>query len=372
MEPEAPGRVRLMGGRPFDPNAAAPADSGIFGLPCTQADARLIYLPVPWEATTSYRGGTAGGPAAILAASHQVDLFDLLVERPYEAGLHLLPTDPRFVEWNSAARPLAAQIIAVGGAIGDDPSLAVALGRVNELSGWVNRLVHQQVAAIFDAGRVPALIGGDHSTPFGAIQAAAERHPGLGVLQVDAHLDLRAAYQGFDWSHASIMYNVLTRIPEVGRLVQVGIRDFCEEELDRATAEGDRVRVCFDADLAHRRFDTVPWSRTVAEIVSALPAEVWISFDIDGLDPRLCPHTGTPVPGGLDFAEAVHLVAVVARSGRRIVGFDLNEVAPGPDRSDQWDANVGARLLYQLSAWTLVSRGLRSERVRDEPWPRHG
>jgi agmatinase len=372
MEPETPGRIRLMGTRPFDPNAAAPADSGIFGLPCSQTDARLLYVPVPWEATTSYRGGTARGPDAILAASHQVDLFDLQVDRPYEAGLHLLAADPRVVEWNTAARPLARQVIAVGGAIGDDPALRVALDRVNEMSDWVNRLVHHQVGAIFDSGRVPALLGGDHSTPFGAIQAAAERHSGLGVLQVDAHLDLRAAYEGFTWSHASIMYNVLTRIPQVGRLVQVGIRDFCEEELDRATAEGDRVRICFDADLARRRFDAVPWSRTVAEIVAALPGEVWISFDIDGLDPRLCPHTGTPVPGGLDFAEAVHLVAEVARSGRRIVGFDLNEVAPAPDGSDQWDANVGARLLYQLSAWVLVSRGLRSERVRDGSGLRHG
>jgi agmatinase len=86
---------------------------------------------------------------------------------------------------------------------------------------------------------------------------------------------------------------------------------------------------------------------------------VWISFDIDGLDPRFCPHTGTPVPGGLDFHEAVHLIGEVARSGRRIVGFDLNEVAPnGNDESDEWDANVGARLLYKLCAWTFASRGL--------------
>lgn len=343
----------------FDPNAPAPAGSGIFGLPYGEEEARLHYLPVPWEATTSYGGGTARGPDAILAASRQVDLFDLEVERPYEAGLHLLATDPRLVEWNGVARPLAERVIAVGGAIGDDAGLAAARDQVNGLGARVNELVHQGIAAILDADRVPGLVGGDHSTPFGAIQAAAERYPGLAVLQLDAHMDLREAYEGFTWSHASIMHNVMARLPAVGRLVQVGIRDFCEEELELARDAADRIRVWFDADLARRRFKGVAWAHTVADIVAELPSDVWISFDIDGLDPRLCPHTGTPVPGGLDFNEAVYLLAGVARSGRRIVGFDLNEVAPGP--AGEWDANVGARLLYKLTAWTLVSRGLRRE-----------
>ncbi|HEX9165257.1 MAG TPA: agmatinase family protein [Gemmatimonadales bacterium] len=346
----------------FDPNAAAPADSGIFGLPYGPEESRLLYLPVPWEATTSYGGGTAGGPEAILAASRQVDLFDLEVERPYEAGLHLLAADSRFVAWNGEARPLAQQVIARGGAIGDDARLAAARDRVNALGAQVNDAVSRQIAAILDGDRVPGLIGGDHSTPFGAIRVAAERYPGIAVLQVDAHMDLREAYEGFTWSHASIMHNVVTAVPGVGRLVQVGIRDFCEAELDLARDQGDRVRVWFDADLARRRFKGGSWGHTASEIVADLPSDVWISFDIDGLDPRLCPHTGTPVPGGLDFNEAVYLIAAVARSGRRIVGFDLNEVAPGPE--GEWDANVGARLLYKLTAWTLVSRGIRPELPR--------
>src|SRR5262249_59464059 len=92
------------------------------------------------------------------------------------------------------------------------------------------------------------------------------------------------------------------------------------------------------------------------EIVRDLPERIYVSFDIDGLDPRLCPHTGTPVPGGLSFTEATYLLRLAVESGRRIVGFDLNEVAPGPD-GDEWDANVGARLLYKMSAWTLASQG---------------
>jgi agmatinase len=97
------------------------------------------------------------------------------------------------------------------------------------------------------------------------------------------------------------------------------------------------------------------WPAQINEIVDSLPDKVYISFDIDGLDPRFCPHTGTPVPGGLDFHQAVALIKAVALSGRRIIGFDLNEVAPGPD---DWDANVGARMLWQLSLWTGVSQKL--------------
>lgn len=349
---------------PFDPGAAALPGAGLFGLPHSREEAAVVCLPVPWEATTSYGGGTAGGPAAILRASHQVDLFDLRVERPYEAGIHLLPADPRIAAWNDEARALAEPIIALGGAIDGNAGLGAGRDRVNELSARVNQLVEEEVAALFAEGRVPVVLGGDHSTPFGAIRAAAEMHPGLGILQVDAHMDLRLAYEGFTWSHASIMRNVLDRVPGVARLVQVGIRDFSEDELECASREGDRVRVFYDADLASRRYDGEPWSRAVAEMAAALPAEVWISFDIDGLDPKLCPHTGTPVPGGLEFSQATMLVAAVAQSGRRIVGFDLNEVSPAPDGADEWDANVGARLLYQLAAWTLVSQGRREVRAR--------
>lgn len=343
----------------FDPNAAATADSGIFGLPYSLDEAKLVYLPVPWEATTSYGGGTAGGPAAILAASRQVDLFDGDVLRPYEVGLHLLPEPKEVARRGRAARRLASPIIARGGDIGGNRKLQRAQADVNAASAWLNAWVEREMGALMDAGKIACLLGGDHSTPFGAIRAAALRHPGLGVLQIDAHADFRRAYEGFTDSHASIMFNVLERIPEVSRLVQVGIRDFCEEEFEFAGSQGKRAAVFYDSDLQERRHAGQPWKKTVAQIVAKLPREVWISFDIDGLDPRFCPHTGTPVPGGLDFAEANALIAAVARSGRKIVGFDLNEVSPDPTGHSEWDANVGARMLYKMTAWTLVSQGLR-------------
>jgi agmatinase len=177
----------------------------------------------------------------------------------------------------------------------------------------------------------------------------------MGILHLDAHADLRDAYEGFTWSHASIFHNVLHRLPEVSALVQVGLRDVSEDEHRLVEASGGRVIIHPDPELKRRGFDGEPWARQVDRIVSALPEQVYLSFDIDGLDPTLCPHTGTPVPGGLSFPEATALIAGVVRSGRRIVGMDLDEVAPGPE-GDEWDGNVGARLLYKMIGWALRSQ----------------
>lgn len=342
----------------FDPNAAAGADSGIFGLPYTAEQAIVHFLPVPWEATTSYGGGTSQGPQAIFEASKQVDLYDLDVLKPYEPGLFMLPASREIAAWNTEAKTRAAKVIEVGGKITGNADLERALARVNELSVKVNESVYADTRRIIASGKIPGIVGGDHSVPFGAIQAAAEKWPGLGVLHFDAHSDTRDAYEGFEWSHASIMHNVLTRIPGVSKLVQVGIRDFCEEELDFCESQPDkRVEIFFDGHLARKKMEGVTWAKLCEQMIQGLPGEVWISFDIDGLDPRFCPHTGTPVPGGMDFQEANYLIGALVRSGRRVVGFDLNEVAPHPDGADEWDANVGARLLYKLTAWTLASQG---------------
>jgi agmatinase len=255
------------------------------------------------------------------------------------------PESPAVCAWNKTAKAAARNILEVG-------------GLVNELGNRLNGFVHSETAQLLAAGKLVGLVGGDHSIPYGALKAAAEKHASFGILHFDAHCDMRAAYEGFTWSHASIMHNVLTGIPAVAKLVQVGIRDFCEEEQTHALSQGSRVNIFYDGDLARRRFSGEPWDKVCQDIVQELPEKVWVSFDIDGLDPRYCPHTGTPVPGGLDFREANHLLGSVTRSGRRIIGFDLNEVAPDPSGQSEWDANVGARLLYKLSAWTLASQGL--------------
>lgn len=338
----------------FDPGGASVFD-GIFGLPHTPDEAAVVVVPVPWEPTTSYRRGTAKGPAAILEASRQVDLFDLDTGKPYEAGVAMLDPDEEIARWNEEACALATPIIEAGGLVEGKPDLQEALLRVNELSHRLNERVHAVVKEQLDRGKIACVLGGDHASPFGAIRAYAERYPDLGVLHVDAHADLRAAYEGFVFSHASIMRNVVDLIPGVSRVVQVGIRDFSEEEKAVIDGSNGRVTTFFDRDLAARAFAGEPFAKTVASIVEALPRHVYVSFDIDGLDPSLCPHTGTPVPGGLSFREAVFLLGALAKSGRTIVGFDLNEVAPGPD-GDEWDANVGARMLYKLIGFTLLSR----------------
>jgi agmatinase len=340
----------------FDPSAAAPADSGIYGLPHGADEARVVLIPVPFEATTSYRRGTARGPEAILEASKQVDLHDVEVGRPYEGGICMLPSPAEIEMLNASAREDAEAVIEVGGDLGADATLRAALDRVNAAGAKVNAFVEHAAKDLLRQGKIVGTIGGDHSTVFGAIAAHAEAFPGMGILHLDAHADLRHAYEGFEWSHASIMNNVMERLPGVAKLVQVGIRDLCDDEARYIERHPGRIVTHCDPHLAEARFEGETWGDQCRRMISALPKDVYLSFDIDGLDPALCPHTGTPVPGGLSFGQASHLMAAVVHAGKRIVGFDLNEVAPGPE-GDDWDANVGARLLYKMIGWTLKSRG---------------
>ncbi|BDG07011.1 agmatinase family protein [Anaeromyxobacter paludicola] len=340
----------------FDPSAAALPGSGVYGLPHSEEEAGVVLVPVPFEATTSYGGGAARGPEAIREASRQVDLFDVETGRPYEAGIHMLPSPAELAQLDRAARVQAELVIAEGGVSPDRPDLLAAAARVNAASERVNGWVEGQVSRLLARGKRAGVVGGDHAVSYGAIAAVAEAHPGVGVLHLDAHADLRVAYEGFTFSHASIMHNVAERLPGVARIVQVGIRDQSDAEAAYVEASGGRVVTFHDQLLANARFEGETWGAQVARIVAALPRDVHLSFDIDGLDPVLCPHTGTPVPGGLSFQMACALLRGVVESGRRIVGFDLVEVAPGPE-GDEWDANVGARLLYKMIGWTLRSGG---------------
>ncbi|MFA6954669.1 MAG: agmatinase family protein [Thermoanaerobaculia bacterium] len=339
----------------FDPDAAAGEGSGIYGLQTAPEDAHVVIVPVPFEATTSYGGGTSDGPAAIFEASKQVDLFDRDTGRPYQAGIAMLPLAQQLLEWNSEASELAAPIIEAGGAIDGDERLEANLARVNELGDEVNEWVAWRVGELLEQGKMAVTLGGDHSVPFGAIRAHAERYPGMGILHLDAHADLREAYEGFTWSHASIFHNVMTKIDGVAKLVQVGVRDFSNRENEMIAASGGRIVTFFDSELAIRRDDGIPYARTADEIVAELPHDVYLSWDIDGLDPTLCPSTGTPVPGGLSWNDAIGLLRALIRAKKRIVGLDLCEVSPG---AAEWDANVGARLLYKMIGFALKSNGI--------------
>ena len=334
----------------FDPDAAAAEGSGIYGLPHTPAEARVVIVPVPFEVTTSYGGGTSGGPRAIFEASKQVDLYDRETGHPYEAGIAMLDEDPRVVQWNAEAKRIAQSVIARGGAVDEETRRAAA--EVDEFGERLNGWVYAQTRALLDAGKIAITLGGDHSVPFGAIRAYAERYPGLGILHLDAHADLRDAYEGFTWSHASIFHCVMTRLDGVARLVQVGVRDLGSAESALIESSGGRIVTYFDADVATRKEKGTPFAAIADEIVAELPHDVYLSWDIDGLDPTLCPGTGTPVPGGLSWNEAIGLLRALVRAKKRIVGLDLCEVSPG---ATEWDANVGARLLYKMIGFALLT-----------------
>jgi agmatinase len=339
----------------FDPAAAAQPGSGVFGLPHSAEEAAVVLVPVPFEATTSYGGGTARGPEAILEASRQVDLFDVETGRPYEAGIHMLAAPDEIARLDREARAAAAPVIEAGGVIEGRAELERAATDVDRACERVNAWVEDAVAGLLARGKRVGLVGGDHSVALGAIAAHARRFPGMGILHVDAHADLRVAFEGFTYSHASILYNVAERLPEVARIVQVALRDISEEERDYAARSGGRIVQHHDALLARARLEGETWAAQVQKILEPLPRDVYVSFDIDGLDQTLCPGTGTPVPGGMSFQEAAYLLGAIVRSGRRIVGFDLVEVAPSPD-GGTWDGNVGARLLYKLIGWMLKDR----------------
>ncbi|HJQ38925.1 MAG TPA: agmatinase [Thermoanaerobaculia bacterium] len=317
----------------FDPDAAAGEGSGIYGLPFTPEESRVVIVPVPFEATTSYGGGTSGGPAAVLEASKQVDLFDHETGRPYAAGIAMLEVPEDVLRWNEEAEGKSTE-------------------EVNALGDRVNAFVYERTRALLGEGKLAVTLGGDHSVPFGAIRAYAEKYPGLGILHLDAHADLRDAYDGFTWSHASIFHNVMTKIDGVARLVQVGVRDLGQSERAMIDDSDGRIVTFYDPDLAARKDEGVPFAKIADEIVAALPDDVYLSWDIDGLDPTLCPGTGTPVPGGLSWNEAIGLLRAIVRAKKRIVGLDLCEVAPG---DSEWDANVGARLLYKMIGFALLT-----------------
>jgi agmatinase len=339
----------------FDVNGPGTVGN-LFGLPFDLETADLVIIPVPWEVTVSYSAGTADGPDAILEASTQVDLYLKDIEDAWKMGIFMMPIDESFVAENRKYRDLASKYISWLEKNEEDwisDELKIIPTTVNDVSEKLIIYVRSQALKLINQGKMVALLGGDHSTPLGLIKAMADKHKSFGILQIDAHADLRKAYENFTYSHASIMYNAL-EIKEVSKLVQVGIRDFCEEEMTYINNSKGRVKTFFDEDLKNAQSEGRTWKVLCDEIINELPQLVYVSFDIDGLDPKLCPNTGTPVPGGFEFNEVIYLLKQVVKSGRKIIAFDLNEVAPG---ESDWDANVGARLLYQMSNIMGVSQG---------------
>ena len=339
----------------FDPNSVGNPNNNIFGLPFEETDARLVILPIPWEVTVSYNAGTARAPDHIFNASLQVDLFDPEIKDAWKEGFYMRSPDKKILMKSDYLRKeaeLYINYISQGEIVEQNKFMCKTLKEINQGSLFLNDWVYQQTKELLDQGKLVGLLGGDHSTPFGYFKAIAAKFGDFGILQIDAHCDLRNAYEGFNYSHASIMFNAIEQIPELKKLVQVGIRDYCEEELDYKNSTNGRIVTYFDKDIKERQFEGDTWKQIVDEIIDHLPQNVFISFDIDGLDPKLCPHTGTPVQGGFQTDQVFYLFKKLLQSGRRILGFDLNEVGVS---HDEWDENVGARVLYKLCNLLIAS-----------------
>lgn len=340
----------------YDPNSVGNPNNNIFGLPTNEDDSRLVILPVPWEVTVSYAASTARAPEAILKASLQVDLFDPEMPDAWKQGFYMRATDKKVLMKSDYLRKeaeLYIDYISKGDDVAANQFMSKTMREVNEGSIFLNNWVYEQTKVLLEKGKLVGLLGGDHSTPLGYFKAIAEKHGDFGILQIDAHFDLREAYEGFNYSHASIMYNALKEVPQLQRLVQVGIRDYGSDEWEYQKNSDSRVITYLDKTIRNRQYEGQTWKHIAEEIISKLPDKVYISFDIDGLDRKLCPFTGTPVPGGFELEQIFYLFSKLLQSGKTIVGFDLNEVGIGGDTD--WDANVGARVLYKLCNLLVTS-----------------
>ncbi len=348
----------------FDPDGVGLRNGNYFGMPFTPDEAALVLLSVPWDVTSSYGGGASAAPDAIIEESSQLDFHDPWAPGEWRKGIATLPVDYSILERNAPLREDARKIMDALES-GLDPAdnflLARKLEKINAASVELNSRMEAVADEWLKRGKTVGLVGGDHSTPAGLIAAVARREGSIGILHLDAHCDLRPAYEGFEGSHASVMFNVLRDVGGVERLVQVGIRDFSESELTYAQGH-PKITQFTGAELSEGRFAGETWAAQCERIVAALPEKVYVSFDVDFLSPDLCPGTGTPVPGGASFDEAAWLLRHLVDSGRRIVGFDLCEVAPRPtpaaiDKNpapgNAWDAIVGARILFRLCGQTL-------------------
>ncbi|QLE55819.1 agmatinase SpeB [Nostoc sp. TCL26-01] len=330
----------------YDPNGVGEINGNLLGLPFDYDSANLIVFAVPWEVTVSYGAGTANAPQRILDASIQLDLFDFDNPDGWKQGIFLEPISQDILEKNNYYRNLAAQIIerlAQGKPLTDTPDLTPVLTEINQAGQQVNQWLFTQCQQAINQGKRVAVIGGDHSAPLGYFQALAAHYPNFGILHIDAHADLRNAYEGFEFSHASIIFNAL-KLPQITKFVQVGLRDISHDEIQTIDQSHGRLVAYYDPAIKQKLYSGTTWVELSREIVSHLPEYVHISFDVDGLDPKLCPNTGTPVPGGLELEQTFCLFRELVNSGRKIIGFDVCEVG-----DDEWDGNVGARIVYKLA-----------------------
>ncbi len=282
------------------------------------SQAEAVILPVPYEATTSYGKGTGQGPYALLAASPYLETYDELRDsEPAINSVTSSPDHPCSRYWTAPPVEIPAPL---------EPAMEA---------------IYTRAAELVQPGRILCSIGGEHAITAPLIRAHLPHYPNLHVLQIDAHADLRSSYEGTPLSHASAMARVIDQVGS--RLTQVGIRAICAE--DRQVIREQRLHTFFAHGLQNK-----PREVWIAEVLATLGDQVYLTVDVDGLDPSVVPATGTPEPGGLSWWDTVELIRALGKH-RQIIGADVVELAvTGQAETDRLSAFTVAKLVYQILA----------------------
>lgn len=327
---------------------------GLFGSNCSIDEACLIIIPAPWEVTVPNRSGTSLGPETILKASYQLEAFTPEYPNTDQLGIAMLPVPH---DWKILSDTLRHDTIGYIHALElgiQYPSLPKnLLQKINSHTRSFLDELKSKALSYLNKDKLVGVIGGEHSVSLGLIEGLAEKYTNFGILHINAHAALHKAYQGFTYSYASLMHNVL-KLSQVEKIVQIGLRDYTKEETQMITSSKGRIVAFLNDKLKADQFRGIRWDTSCKKIIDALPEHVYICFDIDGLDASLCPSTGNPVPGGLGFDEVCYLFKCLVHAGKKVIGFDLCEVSPG--EHFDWDAQVGSRMLYQLAIITAASQ----------------
>ena len=268
---------------------------------------KVVVIPVPYDLTTSYLPGARRGPIAIIEASKQLELFDDEIKKEIASiGIHTMGQ--------------LEQVVSNPEQMGE---------RVREAVSWV-----------IDSKKFPVLLGGEHSITLGAVRALTDRYSDVGVVQFDAHADLRDTYQGSKYSHACVG----RRINETCKLTLVGVRSMCKEEYDFLTRS--ETDLCFARDVLEHRY-------RIEDFIEKLPSDIYLTIDLDVLDPSIMPSVGTPEPGGLGWYKIIDLLKTLAKR-KNILGFDIVELCPQP--LNPAPDFLAAKLCYKLMGYIFFKQ----------------
>lgn len=343
-----------MFGKEFDPNTITPDNGCYFGISIDPESAALVLLSAPWDTTAMLRSGSSYAPDAIIEASRYVDFYEPMAPNSWQRGIATAPIDYSIQDLSHRLRPDAERIIKLHDELGmsvlDNLMYERRLRRVNEGSVEVNENIFRQASSWLNKGKIVGLVGGDQSVTYGMVRAFGYKYERLGVLHIDSRCDMQEAYQGFDFSHASTMYNILRDVPQVERFVSVGVQEFSPIEWERASSDS-RVKMFTAQQMWNDQFEGATWSSIVGNIVAELPDDVYIALDINGLVNECSPNKGNLTAGGLSFHQMVYLMERIVASGRHIVGFDITEVSPNIE--SKIDMRIVARLLFKMCSIAL-------------------